>query len=204
MCCLLVWFAMIPAHVLAQGKTTILVLGDSLAAGFGVEKEEAFPFLLEQRLKEEGFEDIRVVNGGFSGSTTAGALKRMKWYLKLKPDFLILELGANDGLRGHDIASIRRNLEKTIVYARERKMRVLLAGMKIPINYGKEYTLKFEQIFTSLAEQYSITLIPFLLDGVAGRKDLNLADGIHPNPEGHKIVAENVLAVIRPLLTESK
>ncbi len=195
---------MIPAHVLAQGKTTILVLGDSLAAGFGVEKEEAFPFLLEQRLKEEGFEDIRVVNGGFSGSTTAGALKRMKWYLKLKPDFLILELGANDGLRGHDIASIRRNLEKTIVYARERKMRVLLAGMKIPINYGKEYTLKFEQIFTSLAEQYSITLIPFLLDGVAGRKDLNLADGIHPNPEGHKIVAENVLAVIRPLLTESK
>jgi acyl-CoA thioesterase I len=200
---LLLLFFIVSAPSIAFGETTVLILGDSLTAGFGVEKEEAFPFLVEQRLINSGYKNIKIINAGFSGSTTASALKRMQWYLKLKPDILLLELGANDGLRGHPIESIRNNLEKTILFAQGKKMKILLAGMKIPTNYGTTYTKQFENIFFSLARDYPITLIPFLLEGVAGIRDLNLADGIHPNPQGHVIVAETVFKYLHPVLMKT-
>lgn len=186
----------------ATAETTILILGDSLTAGYGVEKEQAFPYLVEQQLKSEGYQDVRVINGGFSGSTTASAFNRLKWYLKIKPDILLLELGANDGLRGHKIEAIRQNLGRTIEFARSKGMKVLLAGMQMPRNYGKQYTEQFKRLFREVADAYDIPLIPFLLEGVAGRKDLNLADGIHPNPQGHRIVARNVAPYLISILEE--
>lgn len=183
-------------------KTTILMLGDSLTAGYGIEKEFAFPSLVEKQLLEKGFTDIRVINGGFSGSTSASAVKRMQWYMRVNPDVLVLGLGANDGLRGHKIESIKNNLSKTIEIAQSRNMKVLLAGMKMPRNYGKPYTQAYENLFGEVAEKYSIPLIPFLLEGVAGDPSLNLADGIHPNPKGHEIIASTVMKYLVPLLEE--
>ncbi len=183
-------------------NTKILVLGDSLTAGFGLEKYEAFPHLLNQELIKLGYTDIEVINGGFSGSTSASAIKRMRWYLKIKPDILILELGANDGLRGHKIESIKKNLEEAIRLALDEGMKVILAGMRMPKNYGNDYTNRFEAIYRSLAEEYPIILIPFLLEDVAGIPDLNLADGIHPNPRGHEIVSKTVLQYVIPLVKQ--
>ncbi len=186
--------------VQSTAKTKILVLGDSLAAGLGVEKQEAFPFLLENHLKKLGYTDFQVINAGFSGSTTASAKSRLKWHLRSKPDILILELGANDALRGHKIKNIKANLATVIQMALDNNIDILLAGMKIPVNYGSKYTKDFETIFTSLAKQYSIPLIPFLLEGVAINSHLMQADGIHPNPQGHIIVAQTVLKYTLPLV----
>ncbi len=201
---ILLLFVLLSTATVYSAEKTILILGDSLTAGYGVEKDEAFPKLLEDRLRDLGFTEVKVVNGGFSGSTTASAFQRIRWYMKLKPDMVILELGANDGLRGHKIESIKNNLAKTIRFAQERNIVTVLAGMKLPINYGSRYTRDFEALFKSLSDQYALPLIPFLLEGVAGRPELNLADGIHPNPKGHKIVAENVLTHIRPLLNNAQ
>ncbi len=187
-----------PALIFADTK--VLVLGDSLTAGYGLEKEQAFPYLVNERLQSLGYLDIEVINAGFSGSTTASAVSRMRWYLKTKPDILILELGANDGLRGHPIKSIRKNLEDVIELSKSKGIKVLLAGMKIPRNYGKEYTQQFEGLYYSLAKDYEIPLIPFLLEGVAANPDLNLADGIHPNAKGHEIIAETVLTALIPII----
>lgn len=192
-----------PAAVSAE--TTIVMLGDSLTAGYGVEKEQAFPTLVETRLKEMGFPDIKVINAGFSGSTTASALSRLKWYLRIKPDILLLELGGNDGLRGLAIKELETNLAVTIELAMAQGMKVVLAGMKIPPNYGAQYTREFESVYPALAKRFDITLIPFLLEGVGGEPDLNISDGIHPNPEGHKIVSETVVRhlvlVLKGLMT---
>ena len=181
------------------------MLGDSLTAGYGVEKEQAFPTLVETRLKEMGFPDIKVINAGFSGSTTASALSRLKWYLRIKPDILLLELGGNDGLRGLAIKELETNLAVTIELAMAQGMKVVLAGMKIPPNYGAQYTREFESVYPALAKRFDITLIPFLLEGVGGEPDLNISDGIHPNPEGHKIVSETVVRhlvlVLKGLMT---
>ena len=196
----ILFIATIPNYLFA--KTTILILGDSLTAGLGVEKQEAFPSLLEGKLKALGYQDITVINGGFSGSTTASALSRMRWYLRSKPDILVLELGANDGLRGHDIQSIEKNLADTIKIALNKKMLVLIAGMKMPVNYGRDYRKKFEEIFPKLARKFSVALIPFFLEGVAGKPHLNIADGIHPNPDGHKIISQTVLKYLLPLLKD--
>ncbi len=200
----LILLVLLSAPSVYSAEKTILILGDSLTAGYGVEKHEAFPKLLENRLHELGFIQVKVVNGGFSGSTTASAFQRIRWYMKLNPDMIILGLGANDGLRGHKIESIRSNLAKTIQFARDRNIVIVLAGMKLPVNYGSRYTRDFEAMFKSLSDQYEIPLIPFLLEGVAGKPELNLADGIHPNPKGHKIIAEIVLTHIRPLLTNAQ
>jgi len=189
---------LLPGQVFA--KTTVLVLGDSLTAGYGLEKQQAFPQLLNDKLHQMGYTDTHVINGGFSGSTTASALQRLHWYMRIHPDILILELGANDGLRGLSIESIRSNLAKTIEYAKSQNILTILAGMKLPVNYGKAYTHQFEAIFTSLAKEYSLPLIPFLLKDVAGKPELNQSDGIHPNPAGHKIVAETVLTYLLPYL----
>ncbi len=179
----------------------ILILGDSLAAGFGVEKEEAFPTLMQKELNLLHM-NIRIINGGISGSTSASAITRLKWYARIKPTILILELGANDGLRGLNLDKMKSNLESAIVFAKKKGMHVLIAGMKMPLNYGPEYTQKFADTYEVLAKEQEVPIIPFLLQGVAGNPDLNLADGIHPTLEGHKIVSKTVLKYLIPILNK--
>ena len=135
-----------------------------------------------------------------SGATSASGLKRLDWYLRAKPDIIVLALGANDGLRGLNLIETEKNLSLVIKKAQERGMLVILAGMKIPTNMGESYRREFENLFPSLSKKYSIKLIPFLLDGVGGRPEMNLPDGIHPNPKGHLKMAENVLKVLRSAL----
>lgn len=184
----------------AHAETRILCLGDSLTEGYGVEAEVAYPARLERRLKELGHSDVRVINAGVSGATSASAVSRLKWQLRVRPDFLILALGANDGLRGIPVAEMRKNLDEAIALALDNGVRVLLAGMKLPPNYGPEYTRDFERVFTELAAERKVVLIPFLLKGVAARSELNQVDGIHPTARGYEIVTETVLTYLRPLL----
>jgi len=179
----------------------IVALGDSLTAGLGVGVEEAYPALLEARLRREGF-DYRVVNAGVSGDTSAGGLRRLDWALKLKPQVLIVALGANDGLRGQPPAALRANLTQIVERARGAGARVLLAGMRVPPNYGDEYARAFAAVYTSVARATGVPLAPFLLDGVAGDPRLNQADGIHPTAEGQRVIAEHLWPHLRPLLAK--
>ena len=178
----------------------ILALGDSLTEGYGVEKEEAYPFLLEEALREKGHKSLKVINAGISGSTTASARSRLKWYLRAKPAIMILALGGNDGLRGLSVENMKKKLGETIELARSKNIRVLLAGMQMPLNYGPVYTTAFKNAFFELSEKYRIPMIPFLLKDVGGVQEHNLEDGIHPNPEGHRIVMGNVLEHLLPML----
>ncbi len=186
-----------------QAKTTIVFLGDSLTEGYGLDKSEAFPSLFEKKLKATGYKDIQVINAGISGSTSASAVSRLKWYLRAKPTILVLALGANDGLRGLDPKAMKKNLAMAIQLALDRKVKIVLAGMKIPPNYGLKYTKEFENAYPELSKKYNIPLIPFLLDGVAAKPDLNLPDGIHPNRKGHEIIAQLVFKNLLPLLPQS-
>lgn len=181
---------------LAQPKK-LVVLGDSLTEGYGVAKEQAFPAILEKKIHDGGKTEWTVVNAGVSGSTTASAIGRMKWIFKAKPDLLIIALGANDGLRGLKVEDSEKNLAKAIEYAQEQKVPVILGGLYMPPNYGKDYTEKFKKMYSTLAKKYKIPLIPFVLDKVAGDPKYNLADGIHPNEAGHKVVAETVYQEIK-------
>ncbi|PCI30587.1 MAG: arylesterase [SAR324 cluster bacterium] len=192
-------FLLNPFQLYGATKTTLLMLGDSLTAGYGVDKEQAFPFLLQKKFEMEGYQ-ITVINGGISGSTSASALGRLKWYSRIQPNLLFLELGANDGLRGLSVESMKKNLGKAIQFAQAKGMRVILAGMKMPLNYGDTYTKQFETAFHELAEQYKIPIIPFLLEGVAGNPQLNLADGIHPTTEGHRIISQTIFKHLQPLV----
>ncbi len=179
----------------------ILCLGDSLTEGYGVPIEKSWPSLMQEHFAKQ---NVKVLNSGISGATSASGPGRLKWHLKSpeKPEIMILALGANDGLRGQPVASMKENLSKTIVMAKESGIRPVLAGMRIPPNYGQEYADAFEKVFVDLAKEHSIGLIPFLLDGVAARKELNLPDGIHPNPDGYKIVIKNVLQIVEPMLKD--
>jgi acyl-CoA thioesterase-1 len=150
-------------------------------------------------LDEQGLH-YRVINAGVSGDTTAGGLRRVDWVLKSRPDLVILELGANDGLRGLKLDETKANLERIIKRCQEASVTVILAGMKLPPNYGAEYTKGFEAIYPALAKQYRLTLMPFFLEGVAGSASLNQADGIHPTAEGYRIIADKVLETVKPLL----
>lgn len=185
---------------LASAEYTILFLGDSLTEGYGLEPEQSFPGIIEQRLQEAGHDDIEVINGGVSGSTTASALSRLQWYIRSDPDFMLLALGANDGLRGLSIEQMRANLAETIEFAQDNGVRVALAGMMIPPNYGEEYARDFAAVFPALAEQYDLPFLPFLLEGVAAVEELNQADGIHPNAAGTRKVADLVYDFVLPLL----
>lgn len=185
---------------MASAEYTVLFLGDSLTEGYGLEPQQSFPGIIERRLHEAGRDDIEVINGGVSGSTTASALSRLQWYIRSEPDFMLLALGANDGLRGLSIEQMRANLTETIEYAQEHGVRVALAGMRIPPNYGEEYARDFAAVFPELAEEYDLPFLPFLLEGVAAVEDLNQADGIHPNAEGTRKVADLVYDFILPLL----
>ena len=176
---------------------TILFLGDSLTEGLGVTKEDAFPKLVETMIQTELKKDVTVINGGVSGSTTSDGLDRLKWYLKKKPSIVFLALGANDGLRGFDLKQSQENLEEIIKYAQESNAKVLLAGMLIPPNYGPKYSENFRKMYEQLKDKYKLKNMPFLLEGVAGNKELNQRDGIHPNEQGHKIIAKNVFEFIK-------
>ena len=190
------------ASVAAAGSAEPLIvcLGDSLTEGYGVAPEQSVPSLLERRLRAAGHPGARVINAGISGSTSASAGSRLRWQLRADPDVLILALGANDGLRGIDLADTRRNLDAAITTATGAGVKVVLAGMQIPPNYGPSYTRGFAALFPELAGQHGIALIPFLLEGVAARPELNLPDGIHPNAQGYERVVQNVLDVLLPLL----
>ena len=179
----------------------IVALGDSLTAGLGVGADEAYPALLEARLRREGF-DYRVVNAGVSGDTSAGGLRRLDWALRLKPAVLIVALGANDGLRGQPPDALRANLTRIVERARGAGARVLLAGMRVPPNYGDDYARAFAAVYPSVARATGVPLAPFLLDGVAGDPRLNQADGIHPTAEGQRVIAEHLWPHLRPLLAK--
>jgi acyl-CoA thioesterase I len=184
-------------------RPRIVAFGDSLTAGLGVAAEEAYPARLQRRLDEKGLR-YRVINAGVSGDTTAGGVRRVDWVLKSRPDLVILELGGNDGLRGLKLDETKANLERIIKRCQAASVTVILAGMKLPPNYGTEYTNGFEAIYPALAKQYRLTLIPFFLDGVAGSATLNQADGIHPTSEGYRIIADKVLETVKPLLNGRK
>jgi acyl-CoA thioesterase-1 len=195
----IVIFCIISFSGFALAQTLIVVLGDSLTEGFGVAKEEAYPHLLEKELQRKGH-SVKVINAGISGSTSASAPSRLRWYIKTHPEIVILALGGNDGLRGLSVKHMKKNLSKAIELAQSEKILILLAGMQIPQNYGTEYTESFRNAFHELARQYQLQMIPFLLKEVGGVSSLNQDDGIHPNPEGHQIIFRTVLEYLEPLL----
>jgi len=176
----------------ARGAERVVVaLGDSLTAGLGVSPGEAWPALIDARLRREGY-PYRVVNAGVSGDTSAGGLRRVDWVLRNRPQVAVVALGANDGLRGLDTDAMERNLLAIVERLRASGARVLVAGMRMPTNYGDTYTQAFRDVFPDVARRTGSALMPFLLDGVAADPHLNLPDGIHPNAAGHRIIAEHV------------
>jgi acyl-CoA thioesterase I len=182
------------------GHPKIVALGDSLTAGYGLLEMQAYPALLQEKLNEDGYA-WDVINAGVSGDTTAAGLQRMDWALQQGDvRILILELGANDGLRGLPVAEMKKNLGAIIERAQERRIAVLLLGMEAPPNFGPEYAGSFRQVYRDLARQYRVTFVPFMLDKVAGIPSLNQADGIHPNIEGTRIVADTTWSVLRPMV----
>lgn len=177
-------------------KIKIVFLGDSLTEGYGIDKSAAYPALVQTILTNESY-NIEIINAGVSGSTSASAPSRIKWFLKNKPDIIFLALGANDGLRGIKLKTTKANLKETIIQAKKNKIQLWLAGMKIPPNYGKSYTDEFIKMFHEIAQEEKIPLLPFLLQDVAGNTKLNQPDGIHPNEAGHKIIAIHVAKFIK-------
>jgi acyl-CoA thioesterase I len=195
------WLGLLPGEARSEG--VVVALGDSLTAGLGVAADEAFPARLEARLRAEGYA-YRVVNAGVSGDTTAGGLRRVDWVLRSSPEVVIVALGANDGLRGQSPPATRANLEEIVTRLQAAGARVLLVGMRLPPNYGGEYTKEFEAVFPAVARGAKITLMPFLLDGVAGVPRLNQADGIHPTAAGQQVIADHIWPYLRPLLKPVK
>ena len=183
---------------------TILFLGDSLTAGLGVAQEQAYPALIQEKIREQHL-PFDVINAGMSGDTTAGGLARLDWVLQKRIDVLVLALGANDGLRGLPMAQTKANLQAIIdrVKAKNPGVKIVIAGMQIPPNMGGDYGAAFRAVFADLARENNAALVPFLLEGVGGHDDLNQEDHIHPTAAGQKIVAENVWRVLEPLLTKS-
>lgn len=181
----------------------IVAFGDSLTAGLGLTAAESYPSILQKKLELDGYQ-YEVVNAGVSGDTSAGGLQRIDWALEGDVRFMILELGANDLLRGLSVRDMKNNLDKIIERAQSRGVTVLLAGMYAPTNAGAEYQREVQEAFQSLARERKVTLIPFFLDRVAGVESLNQQDGIHPNAEGTRIVADTVYAALRPLLDKEK
>jgi acyl-CoA thioesterase-1 len=180
-------------------RPRIVALGDSLTAGLGLAKSEAYPAVLERRLRAAGY-DAEVVNAGLSGDTSAGALRRLDWSLDGDVRILIVALGGNDGLRGLSVEDMKGNLSAMIERAEARGIAVVLAGMEAPPNFGAAYTVEFRRAFREVADRYEVVFVPFLLQGVAGVADLNQPDGIHPNPEGARRVAEHLWPALQPLL----
>jgi acyl-CoA thioesterase-1 len=180
-------------------ERVIVALGDSLTTGLGVTPDEAYPARLQARLAREGY-PYRVVNAGVSGDTTTGALRRLPWLLRQRPEIAIVALGANDGLRGQSVDVMRANLTEIVRQLRAAGAQVLLVGMRLPPNYGNGYVREFESVFPAIARREQVGFVPFLLEGVAAVPALNQADGIHPNAEGQRIIAEHLWPHLAPLL----
>jgi acyl-CoA thioesterase-1 len=183
----------------ATKRPQVVVFGDSLTAGLGLEPSQAYPALLQQRIDSAGY-DYDVINAGVSGDTSAGGLSRTDWVLGPDVRVLVVAFGGNDGLRGLPVEELKRNLGEIIRRAKTKQVAVVLAGMEAPPNLGKAYTDAFRDVYTSLAREENVPLVPFLLAGVAGVASLNQADGIHPTAEGARMAAENVWPVLQPLL----
>lgn len=188
-----------PVEVDRTGWPVIVAFGDSLTAGLGVPVEKNYPSQLQAKLDQAGYK-YRVVNAGISGDTSAGGLNRIDGVLRNKPQIVILELGANDGLQGKDVAQMKQNLSAVIERLQKEQITVVLAGMQITPNLGPDYTQSFAQVFPDLAARYKIPMVPFFLDGVATKPELNQADGIHPTPDGYVYVVDNVWKTLEPLL----
>ncbi len=185
----------------AAAEKSLLVLGDSLTAGYGLPESESFPRQLEAALRKQGHE-IKVINGGVSGDTTAGGLARVDWLMAPKPDYAIVALGANDGLRGLDPVKSQANLAKILKKLREKDIPILLAGMYAPPNLGKEYGEAFNAMYPKLAKAHDVPLYPFFLDGVAAEPKLNQNDGMHPNARGVAVMVERMLPPVEKLIAE--
>ena len=191
----------------SDGAIKILFLGDSLTEGYGVSKEKSYPSLVIEEmnayfLQRRMAKRVAALYGGVSGSTSASALSRLRWFLKANPRILFLAMGANDGLRGLPASEMEKNLEATIVLAKKEGLKVVLAGMRLPPNYGKKDAAEFEAVFSRLAKKYDLTFVPFLLANVGGEQALNIEDGIHPNEKGHAKIADQIAPVLENILTE--
>lgn len=187
----------------ATEKKLIVFLGDSLSAGSGVQPQEAFPAVVGDKIRDSGL-PYEVINAGVGGDTTAGGLRRLDWLLQRKIDVLVIELGGNDGLRGLPVSNIKSNLQAMVdkSKAKEPNVKIVIAGMQMPPNVGADYAEQFRQVFFDVAKENNAAMIPFLLEGVGGIRELNQPDLIHPNPAGHRLVADVVWKTIEPLLKD--
>jgi acyl-CoA thioesterase-1 len=186
----------------AGDRPKIIAFGDSLTAGFGLSEKESYPYLMQEKLKADGY-DYEVVNAGVSGDTSLGGLERSDWVLNQEnAKILVLELGANDMIRGVPVAKMKENLDKIIRKAKAKNLKVLLCGMLAPPTMGAEYQREFTMAFPNLATEHKVEFLPFLLENVAMKKELNQADGIHPNAEGEKIMADNIYKALKPMLAK--
>ncbi len=197
----LIWWLGNLLFPLLAAEKRLVILGDSLTAGYGIAKEDAYPALIQKRLEAAG-EPWKVINGGRSGDTTKNGLARLRWLMKRPADMLIIALGGNDGLRGLKADEMEKNLKAMVAMAREKSpdIAIVLVGMEMPDNMGKEYVEAFQAVYPRVAESEKLTLIPFLLKGIAGVERYNLDDRVHPNEDGHKIMAETVWNGIEALL----
>ncbi|MDX1672579.1 MAG: arylesterase [Balneolaceae bacterium] len=188
-----------------KAEKRILFFGDSITAGLGVSADQAFPALIEDKIDSLGW-NFEVVNGGLSGETSAGGLRRIDWVMRREIDLFVLELGGNDGLRGIDLKSTRENLKKIIEKVRGKypDARIFLAGIRVPPNLGPDYTEQFRTMYPEIAEEMDVRLIPLLLEGVGGNPEMMQGDGIHPNAKGHRKAAEKVWRYMRPVLEEMR
>lgn len=180
-------------------KPKIVALGDSITAGYGLSRDQAYPNLLQERLEAEGY-DFEVANAGVPGDTTAGGVRRLDWVLDGEVRVLIVALGGNDGLRGLPVTEMKRNLSTIVERALERGTRVVLAGMEAPPNQGEQYTSQFRETYREIAREYDVVLVPFLLEGVGGMAELNQRDGIHPNEKGQALIAKQIWDYLRPII----
>jgi acyl-CoA thioesterase-1 len=184
-----------------SNRPKIIAFGDSLTAGFGLAEKESYPYLLQEKLKADGY-DYEVVNAGVSGDTSLGGLERADWVLEQdNAEILILELGANDMLRGIPVARMKENLDKIIKKAKSKNLKVLLCGMLAPATMGAEYQREFTMAFPDLASDNQVEFLPFLLENIALNKDLNQGDGIHPNAAGERMMTENIYKALQPMLS---
>jgi len=194
-------FSLTSVQAQSSEQKRILFFGDSITAGLGVDKGQAFPALIQQKVDSAGL-NYEVINGGLSGETSAGGLRRIDWVLQRTIDVFILELGGNDGLRGIELSSTKDNLQKIIEKVQQKypDVKIILAGMQVPPNLGQEYTSEFENMYPELADENDLPLIPMILDKIGGNENLIQGDGIHPTPEGHQVIAENVWDKLEPRL----
>ncbi len=197
---LLLCLIMVAGHQLSAA--TIVCLGDSLTAGHGVDQDQAFPAVLQRLAQADGL-DWKVINAGVSGDTSAGGLRRVTWLIKGRPDWALVALGANDGLRGQPVAALRDNLVAISQRLRSAGVQVALAGMRLPTNYGEEYRTAFAAAFPQVAKEQSLPLLPFLIEGVGGVASLNQADGIHPTVAGQQLIARSVYTFLKPLVEKT-